>query len=70
MDEYLDEVALAKRLKLSRRSIQRFRTTGEGPPFVRVGQRRVAYRLADVEAWAEARTFRHRAAEMAGKSRK
>lgn len=70
MSDFLDEGALAERLSLSRRTLQRFRTTGDGPRFVKLSQRRVGYRVADVEAWAAARTFDSRAAEMAGKSRK
>ena len=63
----MNEPATADYLDLSRRTLQRFRTTGDGPPFVRLGPRRIAYRVADVEAWAAARTFDHRAAEMAHK---
>ena len=61
----MNEDALADYLDLSARTLQRFRVTGEGPPFVRLGSRRIAYRLADVERWADARAFPHRAAEMA-----
>ena len=70
MSDFLSEEALAERLSLSRRSLQRFRTTGDGPRFVRLGQRRVAYRVADVEAWAAARTFDHAAAELSAPQRR
>jgi hypothetical protein len=36
-----------------------------GPKDVRLGFRRIGYRLADCEAWAAASTFKHRAAELA-----
>lgn len=47
-----------------KRTAQRWRSTGEGPPYVRLGPRRIAYRAEDVARWLEARTFRHRADEL------
>ena len=47
------------------RTVQRWRVTGEGPVFLRIGPRRVGYRLSDVEDWLAQRTFKHRAAELA-----
>lgn len=47
-----------------KRTAQRWRLTGEGPPYVRLGPRRIAYRPEDVRAWIAARTFAHRAAEL------
>jgi predicted DNA-binding transcriptional regulator AlpA len=61
---YLSEVQFCARFGIHRRTAQRWRTTGEGPPFIRLGARRVAYRVADAERWADARTYPHRAAEM------
>ena len=63
--DYLDQRGVAARYHVSERTLERWRTTGEGPPFVRIGPRRISYRLADCEAWAAARTFPHRAAELA-----
>ena len=57
----------ADRIGWSERSLERARGTGEGPPFIRIGARRVMYSPAAVAAWLERRTFPHRAAEMAGK---
>jgi predicted DNA-binding transcriptional regulator AlpA len=69
MDElFLTERELSNHLNVPRRTAQRWRTTGDGPPFVRLGQRRVAYRLSDVERWAAARTFTSRAAEVTRRS--
>ena len=66
MEIYLTEAEFAARyLNGARRTAQRWRVTGDGPPFVRLGPRRIAYRESDLEAWAAARTFPHRAAELA-----
>jgi predicted DNA-binding transcriptional regulator AlpA len=64
-DAYLTEHEFAARYHLGRRTVQRWRQTGEGPSWVRLGQRRVLYRLSDCETWATARTYRHRADELA-----
>jgi predicted DNA-binding transcriptional regulator AlpA len=39
-------------------TLQRQRTEGTGPKFVKLGKRRVAYRLADVQTWLEERVAR------------
>ncbi len=65
-DEYLTEDEFADRYNISKRTAQRWRQIGVGgPPFVRLGLRRIGYRLSDCEAWVAASTFQHRAAEMA-----
>ena len=43
-------------MRLSPRTLERKRLDGTGPRFVKAG-RRVLYRSADIEAWAEAHTF-------------
>jgi predicted DNA-binding transcriptional regulator AlpA len=50
-------------LGVAGRSLERWRASGDGPAFVRVGPRRVGYRMADLQAWTTRRTFEHRAAE-------
>ena len=45
---------LAERLSLPAETVKRWRKTGTGPRFIRVG-RHVRYRLADVEAWEKSR---------------
>ena len=66
MEILLSEAEFADRyLNGARRTAQRWRVTGEGPKFVRLGPRRIAYRLRDCEEWVEARTFRSRADELA-----
>jgi excisionase family DNA binding protein len=44
----------ADMLRLSRRTLERWRVTGEGPAFFKMGNR-VSYRLSDIEAWVAAR---------------
>ena len=63
--KYLDEAALAQRLGVSKRTLQRWHAEGGGPPYVRLGPRRVAYDEAASDAWAAARSFTSRAAELA-----
>lgn len=55
---------LASRLNVCRRTVMRWRATGEGPAFIRIGSRRVGYRLDEIERWEASRTFQHRAAEI------
>ena len=45
-------------LKSNARTLERWRSTGTGPPFVKVG-RRVAYRRSDLERWLTQQTRRH-----------
>ena len=62
---YRDEAATALHLDVSRRTLQRWRRNGGGPPFIRAGARRILYDAVEIERWASARTFAHRAAELA-----
>lgn len=64
-ETYLTEVDFCSRYHVKPRTAQRWRGSGAGPSFVRLGPRRIGYRLSDCEAWAASRTFRHRADEMA-----
>lgn len=50
MTVHLDERELATRCRLSPRTVQRWRSTGEGPPHLKLGGR-VVYRLEDIEKW-------------------
>jgi hypothetical protein len=52
------------RFWLEHQSAQRWRVTGDGPPFVRLGPHKIVYRLSDAETWAAGRTFAHRADEL------
>lgn len=55
-DEYIDDRELARRLGLSRGTLQQWRSLRreDGPPFVRVGHA-IRYRWPDVVAWLESR---------------
>ena len=48
----------AKYVALAASTLTKMRLTGDGPPFVKVGPRAIAYRKADVDAWLEARVRR------------
>ena len=60
----LSENEIAERIGSPPRTLQRWRATGEGPPYVRLGPRRIGYRVEDVSAWLESRTYKHRAHEL------
>ena len=47
----LKERTVAEILNLSVRTLQKWRCTGEGPPFVRISSRAVRYHREDIEAW-------------------
>lgn len=64
MPQFFDERSLSDHLLIPRRTLQRWRVTGDGPAFIRAGARRILYRREAVEAWAASREHRHRAAEM------
>ncbi len=59
------EQQLSEFIGTPRRTLQRWRTTGEGPAFTRVGPRRIMYREEAVQEWLKAREHNHRAAELA-----
>jgi excisionase family DNA binding protein len=46
----------AARLKISRHTLNRWRVTGEGPPFVKYGPRLVRYVDRTLDEWATKRT--------------
>ena len=51
---HLNQVELAARLKISPRTLERWRWKGEGPTFLKIGGR-VVYRVDDVEAYETGR---------------
>jgi hypothetical protein len=55
---HLSEKRLARRWGLSHRTLERWRGTGEGPHFLKIGGR-IVYRLAEIEAF-EATQLRSR----------
>lgn len=64
-DYLLGEDDAAMHLGLSARTMQRMRAEGWGPPYVRVGLRKIGYSVAALDAYAASRTHRSRAAELA-----
>jgi predicted DNA-binding transcriptional regulator AlpA len=54
MQPLLTQRQCAEALGLSERTLERFRVSGVGPKFVRMGKS-VRYRLSDVEVWLASR---------------
>lgn len=50
--------AAAAYVALAESTLTKLRLRGDGPPFVKVGPRAVAYRKADLDAWLDARVRR------------
>ena len=55
--QFLTERETAKLLRVSARTLQRWRLTGDGPPFCAFGGRRL-YGRGDLMSWAEAQRRR------------
>lgn len=53
---FLNQHELSKRWKLSPRTLERWRWLGTGPRYHKIGGR-VIYRLEDIEAWEQNRSF-------------
>src|SRR5690606_36287788 len=49
-ETHLNQLELAVRWRISHRTLERWRWTGEGPKFLKVGGR-VVYRLSDIEEY-------------------
>ena len=62
--KHLHQVHLAERWNLSPRTLERWRWTGEGPAYLKIGGR-VVYRLEDIEAY-EAENLRASTSAAAG----
>ena len=56
VSKYLTNDEAASYLRLSPRTLEKQRVIGGGPRFRKFG-RRVMYAVADLEAWADARSF-------------
>jgi predicted DNA-binding transcriptional regulator AlpA len=48
----------ARYIALSKSRLTQLRMTGEGPPFIKIAARAVAYRRSDLDAWLESRVRR------------
>lgn len=53
---YLSPGKLAERLGVSEGTLHRWREAGMGPPWTRLGPRRIGYQVVALEAWEAART--------------
>ena len=59
-EPFVDEKAAARHLGISTRTLQRWRTEppeGGAPRFFKIGAKRVAYRISELNQWAEGRAF-------------
>jgi predicted DNA-binding transcriptional regulator AlpA len=56
LDRLLTEKDLSAWIGRSVPSLQRDRSRGDGPPFIQIGPRRIAYRKSDIDRWLSART--------------
>jgi hypothetical protein len=54
MQTLLTQREAADALRLSERTLERYRVSGEGPSYVKAGKR-VMYRPADLDTWVKAR---------------
>ena len=50
---HLNQVQLARRWRMSERTLERWRWLKKGPPYIKIGGR-VVYRLEDIEAFEAA----------------
>ena len=48
--QHLNQAAVAHRWNISHRTLERWRWTGQGPRFLKIGGR-VVYRVEDIEAY-------------------
>ena len=65
MQSLLTQSECAELLRLSERTLERLRTSGAGPKFLRI-RHSVRYRAADVEAWLASRVVGSTSEEIAG----
>jgi predicted site-specific integrase-resolvase len=63
---HLNQKELADRWKISARTLERWRWTGEGPQYIKIGGR-VVYRQEDVEAFEASQTRKSTADTQASK---
>ncbi len=54
---FINSVDAAKYLGITKKALETMRREGGGPVFHRLGHRTVRYRLTELNAWAEERTY-------------
>ncbi len=55
MSDLLNTPNAARRLGLSSATLEHWRMARKGPPFIRMGFRKIYYRAADLDQWIESR---------------
>lgn len=65
----LTEHEAAAQLRVAPRTLARWRSTGAGPRFRRIGPRQIRYSAEDLRAWLVGRGFDSRAAEYVSRTR-
>lgn len=68
-DPILNETRAAEVTGLSKRTLQRFRQEGGGPPYCRLAPGRVGYPSRALQEWVASRTFSSTAAESAARAK-
>jgi predicted DNA-binding transcriptional regulator AlpA len=63
MKPLLTEKEAAETLTISVRTLQRLRQNGGAPNYVRIGKRRIAYRVFALDKWLQNKTFNSSAQE-------
>jgi predicted DNA-binding transcriptional regulator AlpA len=53
MQLILDQKRVATILGISTRTLERYRLTGMGPPYAKIGGKLIRYRQSDLEAWVQ-----------------
>ncbi len=56
MNPFFTEAELSKLMGTTRKTLQRWRNTGEGPPFIKFGQRTIRYPKDRFKLWVEENT--------------
>lgn len=56
-DDLLDPREMAADLHCSKSYLDKLRVYGGGPPYIRLGPRKILYRRGDGRGWAQARRF-------------
>jgi len=59
----ISERDAADYLNVSTRTLQRLRESGGGPVYIRIGERRIGYRMSDIDDWLESQCMTSRADE-------
>ena len=55
---YLTVPQAADHLRVSKNHLDKLRVSGRGPPFARLGRRKVLYRRSDLDKWVDERIYK------------